>query len=287
MWFPTLLYHPWLRRWCWRAWLFFFAIILFLQSSYIMAPIPPATATPPNHGAYVFFGILWSALFAGGALLWLWHQKTQGIFAFPSPIDHPLRYAYLVPRMMPLSLCQKIIHTAEQKTWTYARHTQATQDQPLRSLPTLQPDIEDFLQNILFPAMTARYTIPQHKLRLKEAFVVRYDTERQSKLDLHRDASLLTASIALNDQGEYLGGGTYFTSLNHVLSTSHAGDVLLHCGKLQHGGYPVRSGVRYLLVCFVDCSQDLRFDHEDIASWDSEYPEDDEVMRRLGIFDVQ
>jgi hypothetical protein len=182
---------------------------------------------------------------------------------------------------MPPTVCEHIITTAEQSPWTLARHAQATQDQPLRTLPTLQETLERFLYDVAFSRVSDKYAIPLSALQIKEAFVVRYDTTHQSKLDLHRDASLLTLSIALNDQDAYQGGGTFFPCIGTLCALPKAGDMLVHCGKIQHGGYPIREGVRYLLVCFIDCTRDPRFDHEEITRWDSASPDDYEVMRHL------
>lgn len=282
---PVLLFHPWLRRWCIRLWGAFFSLYLLLVGSYLTRPTEinatTNTTTDARFSALVIFLLFGFLLATSGGLLWVWNRTTRDIFAFPSPSEHPLRYAYILREIMPRALCEQIITTAEQSPWTHARHAQATQDQPLRTLPTLRGTLESFLLESAFPHVSAKYAIPLAALRIKEAFVVRYDTTHQSKLDLHRDASLLTLSIALNDQHAYHGGGTFFPCIGTLCALPQAGDMLLHCGKIQHGGYPIRDGVRYLLVCFIDCTRDPRFDHDEIARWDSGSPDDYEVMHRL------
>lgn len=48
----------------------------------------------------------------------------------------------------------------------------------------------------------------KHDLCLLDAFIVKYDAERQNHLQLHTDASLLSFNILLNDGSEFDGGGT-------------------------------------------------------------------------------
>ena len=51
-------------------------------------------------------------------------------------------------------------------------------------------------------------------LRVSDAFVVRYDAAAQRSLPTHQDDSHLSLTIALNDAGEYEGGGTAFEDVD-------------------------------------------------------------------------
>eukprot|EP00959_Pyramimonas_sp_CCMP1952_P338160 7081674-Pyramimonas_sp.AAC.1 len=94
---------------------------------------------------------------------------------------------------------------------------------------------------------------------------------------MHRDGTLLTVNIALNDRVEYQGGGTVFAALttedaNAANADEDAGGgsgggggggggggairlrrghALLHPGEVLHGGQAITSGVRYVLVLFL------------------------------------
>ena len=77
----------------------------------------------------------------------------------------------------------------------------------------------------------------------------------QASLPLHSDQSILSFTIALNDPSEYEGGGTYFRALDDGGSDASAlrspkGHLLCHSSALMHGGHPISSGVRYILVAF-------------------------------------
>ncbi|TNE43578.1 MAG: hypothetical protein EP343_32700 [Deltaproteobacteria bacterium] len=216
-----------------------------------------------------------------GVLLLAWSWRKERTLTFPSPTKHPMRYGYIVPKQLPVKLCKELIHTAEEHGWTEQRHTQPTRDIPLQDLGCLGRSVNEHVQQNVFPVVAKKYDLQLQHIKIRECFVVKYDAERQSKLDLHRDASLLTAIFALNPSSDYQGGGTYFPSLGDVVMLPNAGDLLLHCGKLQHGGYTVKQGRRYLLVCFLDLSACPEFQHEEIQQWNSAEPSDQEVMQRL------
>jgi len=92
------------------------------------------------------------------------------------------------------------------------------------------------------------------KLRLGGARIVKYDADAgHIELGMHRDGLLLTVNIALNDLDEYTGGGTKIPALSEKdpvlrLPKGHA---LIHPGDILHGGMPITSGTRYVLVLFL------------------------------------
>ena len=125
------------------------------------------------------------------------------------------------------------------------------------------------------------------------------------RLGLHRDGSLLSFTITLSEPNrDFTGGGTYFDALQNVTTiidtdtfhtdrtmlqtatldqvfhTTHeygvvrpqtSGDGVFHCGKLLHGGYPITSGTRIVLVGFVDVVTDRETDY-----WKEKEDDDDD-----------
>lgn len=290
-----------LRRWLAYLWISLVLLTGFLGWASWKEPPTPAEGSPPSHpqeaavgpasrqaspplsegaGAGLWLGLGWLLFLAttGLGIRWLYRPAPRRL-RLPSPVSHPLSSLYLWPSLLPKELCEALIEEAERRTWTRDRHTQATQDQPLPSLPENGPRTEAFLKGTLLPFFSQITRVSP--LGLQEAFVVKYDTTTQAKLGIHRDASILTASFALNDASEYQGGGTFFPLLGEVMRLEGAGDALLHCGKLRHGGTSTRSGTRYLLVCFLDASDDPAFDHPSIQTWDSQSPCDTEVLKCL------
>ena len=63
---------------------------------------------------------------------------------------------------------------------------------------------------------------------------------------------MFSFNVALNDWDEYEGGGTSFRALGgEGAIRSPKGHLMAHSSALMHGGHPLVSGTRYILVCFV------------------------------------
>jgi hypothetical protein len=103
---------------------------------------------------------------------------------------------------------------------------------------------------------------------------------QQRSVGIHRDGSIISFNILLNSENDFIGGGTFFEEDNNCIVdnkvenkklvsmegvygkvyTIQRGDVLVHSGKLRHGGYEIISGKRILLVGFVDAGDDPPLD---------------------------
>ena len=86
-------------------------------------------------------------------------------------------------------------------------------------------------------------------LCLLDAFIVRYSMSGQTELPLHTDGSLIPLNVSLNDK--FTGGGTFFEHSGRTEQLA-AGDALIHWSKLVHGGRPIDSGERLIMVAFID-----------------------------------
>ena len=73
----------------------------------------------------------------------------------------------------------------------------------------------------------------------------------QAELEMHRDGSVVSFNILLNDASEFEGGGTIFEEEGRTVQIQQ-GDCLVHAGRLRHGGAAVTRGERYVIVGFVD-----------------------------------
>ena len=78
----------------------------------------------------------------------------------------------------------------------------------------------------------------------------RYDAAKQRSLSLHCDQSEFSLTISMNPAGEYAGGGTYFARRCEAVNCAEAGGVVSFRGSLLHGGHPITSGTRYIIVVF-------------------------------------
>ena len=162
--------------------------------------------------------------------------------------------------------CDAIIAESEEWAereggWTSKRHfNHPTTDIPLAELPRTREFLNtDALPSRIYPMLGHAFenSLPNWRaLRVADAFVVKYNaTAGQSFLKPHRDGSVVSFNIALNDMSEYEGGGTWIARLARDdppgSIRSDRGHVLAHASGMLHGGHEVESGVRYILVCFV------------------------------------
>jgi hypothetical protein len=165
--------------------------------------------------------------------------------------------------------CNEIINEAEHVAsqvvpWTTNRHgNYPTTDLPIVELPQTLQFLRRALVQRVYPNLRAQfgsYLPAPHNLRVADGFIVKYDANNgQRELKPHRDGSVLSFNVALNPSSQYEGGGTWFASLPTSDSSLQSADViqleqghmLSHASALLHGGHPIASGIRYILVAFV------------------------------------
>ena len=179
--------------------------------------------------------------------------------------EAPTVFVSSSPLMAPAE-CKAAVEAAEAWAtrsggWTTSRHYSVpTTDVPMMALPELLPWFNEALRTQLFPALASRYpaaAADATKLRVLDAFLVRYNAGAQSSLPTHSDQSLLSFTIALNDPTEYTGGGTWFEKLGLAVDAPAAGHVVMFPGKLEHAGHPISRGTRYVIVLFCGYDDNL------------------------------
>ena len=85
----------------------------------------------------------------------------------------------------------------------------------------------------------------------RDLFFVFYDVYKQNELALHRDGSIISFNILLNNENDFENGGTYIKHSDKVIKIKQ-GDCLCHSGKILHAGNKITKGQRYILVGFLD-----------------------------------
>lgn len=80
----------------------------------------------------------------------------------------------------------------------------------------------------------------------------------------------------LSKSSEYEGGGTYIRALKKTVRLEQ-GQVLVHPGELYHKGCDITSGVRALIVCFMDGYDPMIQDPSSAKEDDSEYEKNVEM----------
>ena len=172
-------------------------------------------------------------------------------------VDNRFNKVYRNSNFFTNEMCKWIIYEAERFAvnnggWTKKRHRNyPTTDLPVREITTLWTPLVNLIVKEIFPIIAENYKLNPYFLGIGDLFVVKYDVKGQDHLEFHRDGSLLSFNILLND--DFDGGGT---TINHpegsVSHLSKKGDLFIHSGKLLHCGNKITRGRRYILVCFVE-----------------------------------
>lgn len=107
----------------------------------------------------------------------------------------------------------------------------------------LEQHFKDYINKVV-----EKYWWPLQMYGLRDAFIIKYSPDTQSKLACHHDASLVSGIVRLNDN--YDGGGTYFYRQNYNTENVPVGKMVLWPGQVTHGheGREVSSGTKYALV---------------------------------------
>ncbi|KAF4139455.1 hypothetical protein GN958_ATG11356 [Phytophthora infestans] len=152
-------------------------------------------------------------------------------------------------------ICSEVNRTAAERGWCKERHASyQTTDMPCHQVAALNSWVRSTLEDRLFPQIAKRYELPTTKrLLFHDLFFVKYEARKgeRSELALHRDGSVLSFNILLNSADDFTGGGTYFDSTKRTVHITQ-GDAAVHSGKVLHGGAPVLTGIRQILVGFLD-----------------------------------
>eukprot|EP00978_Attheya_sp_CCMP212_P031543 scaffold119690_cov56-Attheya_sp.AAC.3 len=115
-------------------------------------------------------------------------------------------------------------------TWR-TLYTYTKMDLPCNEVPNLSNEITDLITE---DVKTKVPNLPDH-----------------TGVEMHYDGSDFTWQLMLMDVKEYEGGGTYMRCMRETIKL-HQGQVLVHPGELYHKGVDITSGVRSLIVGFMD-----------------------------------
>lgn len=164
----------------------------------------------------------------------------------------------LTESFLPFSQCDAIINAAElegkMNGWTTKRHVKwPTTDIPFKRL---NKDIQFLVisrASEILNGFFKLYQLPSDAiLNVNDVFVVKYlpADQGQACLGMHVDGSFLSFQIALSNPTDYEGGGT--EHCDGIIVKPNKGDLIHHCGCIEHGGRSITKGIRYILVGFVD-----------------------------------
>lgn len=166
-------------------------------------------------------------------------------------VEEELPNIYSIPAFTE-EFCDFIVEEAEAcNCWTYNRHENYPTTDMLLDTIQLNDTYLDILKNYVWKISFEKYQLEEsHWLNLySENFLARYNPYAQHHLALHHDHSQITTVVTLNDN--FTGGGTYFSKQKKKLQ-GKKGYISIHPGQVthHHGGLPVLSGQRYIIVSF-------------------------------------
>jgi len=104
--------------------------------------------------------------------------------------------------------------------WGRERHYAVpTTDLQCYKVPEILEWLNGALRERIFPALHEVFggLLKGRRLRVFDAFLVKYDySEGQRRLPLHNDQSLISLTIAMNEEKDFGGGGTWFYETGEV-----------------------------------------------------------------------
>ena len=145
--------------------------------------------------------------------------------------------------------------------------------------------VASLLDQRLAPLLSRLFGIPMRSIRSYDMFVVRYDaaattdddndTAPQIQLPQHTDSGHMSFIVNLNHDFE--NGGTRFWNRRtrqpfaHVQPNHQDGTVLMQPAILNHEGFPISQGTRYILVgfTFVDNIHPISQESHGLSWWAS------------------
>ena len=201
--------------------------------------------------------------------------------SYPSPL-HQIYVQTSLLSQEEAKKCLQLAKTYAEQTscWSQKdsdRHTSySTADFPIEECDELNSYLTDIdFDNRIWNLILEKYDIDVQDLSYLDFFCAHYEAKDDisngimDRLDPHRDGSLLSFTVVLSESDSYDGGGTIFDALrdvdpndhpeydgilcdNGVIRVQNPGDLVLHSGKLKHGGNVVTKGERTVMVGFVD-----------------------------------
>jgi len=157
--------------------------------------------------------------------------------------------------------CNEIILLSEQNNlWSkgggkyYDKRINNTENHPTQDIHLKQIGLEEMwkfiIDNYIGKIVWDVYKYSSKGTNIN--FIVKYDLKGQKELRPHHDSSSYTVNLCLNKDFE--GGGCRFVRQDKTIINKDIGSVILHPGRVTHyhEGLLITSGVRYILVSFVN-----------------------------------
>lgn|GEM_PF-5394277 len=169
----------------------------------------------------------------------------------------------------------KLVHafhddTLKGKWGTVRKSTVKTTDVAVEDVPALRSWLRILLHFRLYPALATAFrelsdgssfidtTTGRSRIRVHDAFIVRYDAEKDKSLSLpeeHMETSVVSVILSLNSSDEFDGEGTWFEALGleGAVITADIGHAVFFAGPMRNAGYPI-SVLAHVIFWFYFCT---------------------------------
>ena len=144
-------------------------------------------------------------------------------------------------------MCKKMISLSEKHTFKSLSYDKVKgQELRLREFG-LWDELEEHWNTHIYPIVHDFWT-PCHMWGMRDAFLIKYEMDKQRDLPLHNDASLVTGSVKLND--DYEGGELEFPRQKFSNKDIPIGKCILFPGQVTHGhlSTSITEGTKYSLT---------------------------------------
>ena len=144
-------------------------------------------------------------------------------------------------------MCQKMISLSEKHTFKSLSYDKVKGQELRLKEFGLWYELEEHWNTYIYPIVYEFWT-PCHMWGMRDAFLIKYEMEKQRDLPLHNDASLVTGSVKLNDN--YEGGVLEFPRQKLSNKDIPIGKCILFPGQVTHGhlSTPITKGTKYSLT---------------------------------------
>ena len=175
------------------------------------------------------------------------YNDFYGLTYIPTKKYDILSDDILLIDFMTEDMCENMISLSEKKTFESLSYDKVKgQELRLKEIE-LWDELEKHWMKSVYD-IVYEYWNPCHIYGLRDAFLIKYEMNKQRELRLHNDASLITGSVKLND--DYTGGELYFPRQKFSNKDIPIGKCILFPGQVTHGhtSQEITSGTKYSLT---------------------------------------
>ena len=175
------------------------------------------------------------------------YTQLKGLTYIPTKKYDILSDDILLIDFMSKDMCENMISLAEDKQFKIMEgDIVPAQELRLKEI-NLWDELEKHWMKTVYDIIH-EYWYPCHMTGLRDAFIIKYEMDKQRELRLHNDASLVTGSVKLND--DYEGGVLEFPRQKINNKDIPVGKCILFPGQVTHGHLSTQltKGTKYSLT---------------------------------------